>query len=41
METSPLVIGVSRAVFNRYTTKEEALAAYGAAWASGHVTRLY
>ncbi|KAF8327111.1 hypothetical protein F5887DRAFT_924981 [Amanita rubescens] len=41
METSPLVIGVSRAVFNKYTTKEEALAAYGAAWASGHVTRFY
>ncbi|KAF8329226.1 hypothetical protein F5887DRAFT_1082553 [Amanita rubescens] len=40
METSPLVIGVSCAVFNKYTTKEEALEAYGAAWASGNVTRL-
>ncbi|KAF8328031.1 hypothetical protein F5887DRAFT_1083295 [Amanita rubescens] len=40
METSPLVTGVSRAVYNRFPSKEEALAVYGAAWASGHVARL-
>lgn len=40
METSPLVIGVSRAIFTKWTTKEEALVAYGTAWASGYVLQL-
>ncbi|KAF8340238.1 hypothetical protein F5887DRAFT_1077031 [Amanita rubescens] len=40
METSPLVTGVSHAVYCKRSSKEEALSAYGSAWANGHVTRL-
>ncbi|KAF8334411.1 hypothetical protein F5887DRAFT_1079647 [Amanita rubescens] len=38
-ETSPLVIGISRAVYTKHPTKGEALTAYQTSWEHGHVIR--
>jgi len=38
-ETSPLVTGVSRAVYTKHSTKAEALTAYQTVWERGHVIR--